>query len=150
MPLPDFDSRGDLPEGVQQASLVEVLERFGQGTPQRQLVTSKLMRIYELTRHTGKLERIVIFGSYVTAKPAPRDVDIILIMRDDFSEPECDEQTRAVFNHARAQKELGASIFWTCVSGGLVDTLDEFIAHWQVRRDLGRRGIVEITTGGQG
>ena len=148
MPLPDFDSRGDLPEGVQQASLVEVLERFSQGTPQRQLVTSKLVRIYELTRHTGKLERFVIFGSYVTAKPAPRDVDIILIMRDDFSEPECDEQTRAVFNHARAQRELGASIFWTCVSGVLIGTLDEFVAHWQVRRDRGRRGIVEIVTRG--
>jgi hypothetical protein len=148
MPLPDFNSRGELPEGVHQASLVEVLERFGHGTPQRQLVTSRLVRGYELGRRTGKLERFVIFGSYVTAKPAPQDVDIILVMRDDFSEPECDEQTRAVFNHTRAQKELGASIFWTCVSGVLVDTLDEFIAHWQLRRDLGRRGIVEITTGG--
>src|SRR5207302_2431234 len=125
-----FNSRGELPEGVQQTSLAAVVERFGHGTPQRQLVTSRLARIYELARRTGKLERFVIFVSYVTAKPAPRDVDIILIMRDDFSEPECDEQTRAVFNHARAQKELGASIFWTCVSGVLVDTLDVFIAHW--------------------
>jgi len=33
MPLPDFNSRGELPEGVQQASLAAALERFGHGTP---------------------------------------------------------------------------------------------------------------------
>jgi hypothetical protein len=58
-----------------------VLARFSQGTPQRQLVTARLARIYELARVTGKLERFVIFGSYVTAEPEPNDVDIILIRR---------------------------------------------------------------------
>ena len=93
MPLPELDSHGDLPVGIHQASLDEVTARFGYGTPQRQLVTTRLLRIYDLARGTGKLERFVIFGSYVTAKPNPNDVDIILIMRDDFREPECDEET---------------------------------------------------------
>jgi hypothetical protein len=84
MPLPPFDHRGDLPEGVHRAALDEVLARFGQDTPQRQLVTARLLRVYELARKTGKLERFIIFGSYVTAKPAPNDVDIVLIMKDDF------------------------------------------------------------------
>ena len=84
MPLPEFDHYGDLPVGVHQASLDEVIARFGYGTPQRQLVTTRLVRIYDLARGNGKLERFVIFGSYVTAKPNPNDVDIILIMRDDF------------------------------------------------------------------
>jgi hypothetical protein len=35
------------------------------GTPQRQLGTTQLVRIYELARATGKLLRFVIFGSYV-------------------------------------------------------------------------------------
>ena len=70
-----------------------MIARFGHGTPQRQLLTTRLLRIYDLARGTGKLERFVIFGSYVTAKPNPNDVDIILIMRDDFREPECDEET---------------------------------------------------------
>jgi hypothetical protein len=26
----------------------------------------------------------------------------------------------------------------------VLDTLEEFINHWQVKRDLGRRGIVEV------
>jgi hypothetical protein len=35
MPLPAFDEQGDLPVGVHQATLDEVLTRFGHGTPQR-------------------------------------------------------------------------------------------------------------------
>src|SRR3989454_12724642 len=92
-------------------SLDEVIASFGYGTPQRQLVTTRLLRIYDLARGTSKLERFVIFGSYVTAKPNPNDVDIILIRRDDFREPECDEETAPVFHHLRAQAELGASVF---------------------------------------
>lgn len=129
MPLPPFDRRGDLPEGVHRASLDEVLARFGQGTPQRLRVTTILTHIYELARRTGKLERFVVFGSYVTTKPEPNDVDIILVMSDDFLLPECDEKTSPVFHHLRAQAELGASIFWTAPSGVLLGTVDQFIAH---------------------
>lgn len=77
MSLPAFDDRGDLPVGVHQATFAEVVDRFGFGTPQRELVTSGLVHIHELAQRTGKLLRFVIFGSYVTAKSEPKDVDII-------------------------------------------------------------------------
>ena len=144
MPLPELDRYGDLPVGVHQASLDEVIARFGHGTPQRRLVAMRLLRIYDVARGTGKLERFVSFGSYVTAKPNPNDVDIILIMRDDFREPECDEETAPVFHHLRAQAELGASVFWTAPCGVLLETVDQFIEHWQVKRDHSRHGIVEV------
>jgi hypothetical protein len=85
MPLPTFDNRGDLPVGVHQATLGEVVERFGHGTPQRELVTNRLVHIYELAQRTGKLLRFVIFGSYVTDKLEPNDIDILLVMTDDFN-----------------------------------------------------------------
>jgi len=144
MPLPELDSHGDLPVGVHQASLDEVIARFGSGTPQRRLVTTRLLRVLKLAEGTGKLERFIIFGSYVTAKPNPNDVDIILIMRDDFREPECDEETAPVFHHLQAQGELGASVFWTAPCGVLLGTVDQFIEHWQIKRDHGRHGIVEV------
>lgn len=144
MPLPEFDDRGDLPEGVHRASLDEVCERFGQGMLQRQLVTSRLRRIYELARQTGKLERFVIFGSYVTAKPEPNDVDIILVMQDDLDEQDYDPDVFPMFDHLRAQRELGASLF--AIRPGFVfgETVDEFIAYWQIKRDSSHRGIVEV------
>jgi hypothetical protein len=145
MALPEFDSHGDLPTGLHRASLDEVLARFGHDTPQRQLVTARLLRVHELASGTGKLERFIIFGSYVTAKPNPNDVDIILVMRDDFREQESDAETAPVFHHLRAQPELGASIFWTAPCGVLLETVDQFLEHWQIKRDHSRHGIVEVT-----
>ena len=144
MPIPAFDSRGDLPVGVHPATLTEVIARFGSSTPQRELVTARLVHIYELVRATGKLLRFVIFGSYVTNKLEPNDVDIILIMREDFREEDYTKDVLPVFSHLRAQDELGASVFWTRLGAGLLVTVDEFIAHWQTTREQTSRGIIEV------
>jgi len=122
----------------------EVLTRFGHGTPQRQVVTARLVRIYELARATGKLLRFVIFGSYVTAQPAPNDIDILLVMRDDFAVAECDEQTQPLFDHLRAQQIFGTSVFSVRPSTALLATVDEFISYWQIKRDQSRRGMNEV------
>lgn len=145
MPLPDFNTLGDLPEGIYHASFEEVLKRFGNGTTQRRVVTARLVRVYELVRRTGKLERFIIFGSYITAKPDPNDVDIILSMGDDFREQDYTAELLQVFDHPRAQRELGVSVFWTRPGALLLETVDEFLAHWQVKRDLSRHGIVEVS-----
>ena len=145
MPLPNFDSKGELPEGVHQATMNEVIARFGTGTLQRQAVTATLVRIYNLSKATGKLGRFIIFGSYITVKPEPNDVDIVLVMRDDFKVLACDEETRKLFDHQQAAAEFGASIFWIRPSLLFLDTLDEFIEHWQIKRDRTRRGIVEVS-----
>lgn len=146
MSLPAFDSRGDLPVGVHPATLAEVIARFGYGTPQREFVTARLMRVYELARATGKLLRFVIFGSYVTDKPAPNDVDIILVMTDNFDVSECDEQTEPLFDHLRAQQVFGASVFSVRPSTALLVSVDEFIAYWQIKRDQSQHGIVELVS----
>ena len=144
MALPEFNSQGDLPEGLHKATLAEVLARFGEGSPARQDVTATLQRIYELVTATGKLERFVIFGSYVTSKPKPNDVDIVLVMKDDFSLNACDEETRMLFDHQRAEGQVGASIFWLCPSILLRGSLEDFLAGWGIKRDLTQRGIVEV------
>ena len=65
-------------------------------------------------------------------------------MRDDFLLPECDEAAAPIFDHLLAQSELGASVFWITPANVLLETLDEFIASWQIKRDHTRRGIVEV------
>jgi hypothetical protein len=144
MPFPAFDHRGDLPVGVHQATLTEVLDRFGHGTPQRELVTTRLLRVYELARRTGKLLRFILFGSYVTAKPEPNDVDILLVMADDFTEEDYGPNDFPVFDHLRAQQSLGASLFVIRPGFVMGETVDEFIAHWQRKRDQSWHGIVEV------
>ena len=144
MPLPGFNEFGDLPEGRHRASLDEVLERYGSGTPQRQGETDRLRCVHALAVATGHLDRLVIFGSYVSDVPEPNDVDVILVMRSDFATESCPADSLALFDHARADAELGASVFWVRPEMLLGESLEQFLAHWERKRDGRRRGIVEI------
>ena len=144
MPLPEFNLSGDLPEGIHPATLEEVITRFGAGT-RRQEVSSRLRRIYETAQSTGQMSSLLIFGSYITDKPEPNDVDVILIMTDAFRLDGLPEETAALFDHSRMESEFGASIFWVR-PGLLLEPMPTFRAGWQNKRGGGKRGIVEVFT----
>ncbi len=146
MGLPAFDDRGDLPVGIHRASLEEVVERFGRGSDQRRRCTRNLIHIYELAKRTGHLRRFVIFGSYVTDKETPNDVDVILVMDDGFALEKVALEARGLFDHAVAAARYGASIFWLKPSVLIGEKLDDFLGYWQTKRDGSLRGIVEIAT----
>lgn len=141
---PEFNPTGDLPLGIHAASLDDIIHRFGRTTARRAVLARRLERIYELARSTGHLARFVLFGSFITAKSEPNDIDIFLLMEDSFDVRTVSPEGRAVFDHAAAQNLLGASIFWirrAAALGGEAATL----ADWQIKRDGGHRGIVEVT-----
>lgn len=144
MPLPEVNEHGDLPAGVDSASFAELIARFGVGSSRREIVTARLQRINDLAISTGALDRLIVFGSYVSDKPEPNDVDVVLVMRDDFRPSACSLDTLFLFDHRRATDELGASVFWIRPGMLLGQPWNEFIAHWQVKRDGVRRGIVEV------
>ena len=49
-----------------------------------------------------------------------------------------------LFEHAHANTELGASIFWVRPDMLLGEPLEQFLAFWQTKRDGRRRGVVEV------
>jgi hypothetical protein len=144
MPLPEFNEFGDLPPGNHPASFAEVLARLGTGTAQRVAVTDRLRRIYQLAVATGHLDRLVVFGSYVCDADEPNDVDVVLVMHNDFRSETCAAEAAVLFDHTRANDELGASIFWVRPDMLLGEPLEQFLRFWQTKRDGGQRGIVEI------
>jgi hypothetical protein len=119
MALPAFNAEGDLPPGVHCASLPEVLERFGQGSVQRRAVADRLKRVCDLVNSTGELARLVVFGSFVTAKEEPNDVDIVLLMEDTFDLAAVTGEAALPFQHMEADAHFGASIFWTRRAGAI-------------------------------
>ncbi len=127
--LPHFNSDGDLPIGIYKVTLEEAVSRFGDGHLQRQEMTRRLSRIHWLAQKTGAIQHFLIFGSYVTEKTAPNDIDIVLIMQNNFRVEACLEETKQLFDHERAAREFGASIFWIRPSLLILETLNEFIAH---------------------
>jgi hypothetical protein len=140
---PEFDENGDLPIGIHQATLAEVLHHFATSTVQRRLVGQRLERIYKLALGTGQVTRFVVFGSFVTAKPDPKDVDIFLLMEDAFDSNQVRGEAAIIFDHPSAQNVEGASVFWIrrlAAIGGEPAALE----HWQTKRDKTQRGIVEV------
>jgi predicted nucleotidyltransferase len=144
VPIPSFAEAGDLPQGVHYASLREVLEHFAQSTSRRKIVGMRLARVYELAASTGRMKRFIVFGSFVTAKPDPNDIDIFLMMHDTFDLTQVTGEARLIFDHAAAQAHFGASIFWLRQLAALPNE-QESILNWQIKRDGARRGIVQIT-----
>lgn len=143
MALPAFNEEGDLPPGLYRATLSEVMERFGQGSAQRRVVARRLKRVYELVFSTKQLARFVVFGSFATAKAEPNDVDIILLMEDTFDLASVTGEASLLFYHKEADTHFGASVFWTRRAAALGGER-AMMEHWQIRREGGRRGIVEI------
>lgn len=94
---------------------------------------------------TGVQNPVVCGGlPSITAKLEPNDVDIVLVVQDDFREQDYDPDVFPMFDHRRAQRELGASMFVIRPAFLFGETVDDFIAHWQITRDMSRRGIVEV------
>jgi hypothetical protein len=143
VPLPPFAASGDVPPGLHRATLSEVLERFGSGSPQRMLVGLRLERIYNVAWATGHLARCAVFGSFVTAKPVPNDVDVCLLMEDTFDVVQLTGEARLLFDHTVAQTRFGASVFWLRRLA-VLDEEQTTLSHWQITREGRYRGIVEI------
>jgi hypothetical protein len=84
VPLPPFTEGGELPPGVHPVTLRDVLDRFGVGSGQRKAAGLRLERIHQVAQAAGHVARLVVFGSFVTDKPEPDDVDVFLLMEDSF------------------------------------------------------------------
>lgn len=132
-----------MPSGVYQASLGEVVTHFGGDTSERQIASTRLERIYHLAAETGHLKRFAVFGSFITSKEAPNDVDIFIIMDDEFDVSRTDGDTAILFDHPAAQSYFGASVFWVRSMAALGGE-DDAIGDWMITRSGKRRGIVEI------
>ena len=84
-----------------------------------------------------------MFGSFVTTKPEPNDVDVFLVLEDGFDLSAVTGEARLLFDHAVAQSHFGASIFWLRRSACL-PTEEEMVAGWGLKRDGMHRGVIEI------
>jgi len=85
MPIPPFESSGLLPLGVHDCSLEEIKERFAsfQGSDRRPRLFGKLEAFIAEARASQIVRSLVLNGSFVTSKPAPNDIDLIVVVARD-------------------------------------------------------------------
>src|SRR5437867_12297138 len=85
MPIPPFSPDGLLPVGIHECTIDELKVRFGgfQGSDQRPRLFARLEGFLAEVRAAGLVRSILVDGSFVTAKPEPNDIDLILIVAAD-------------------------------------------------------------------
>ncbi len=139
--LPPFRPDGYLPEGIHKATEAEVTFRFGTQSRRRKWLTLRLRRWIELGRAVGS-PKLLVDGSFVTAKSEPDDVDAVMLLANNF--------TDLVAHGFEAAVEL-EQMFLTREPEELFAAEDEMV--WQswcdffgrTREPDGRRkGLVEI------
>ena len=121
----------------------EFQTRFGDWSMRRKWLSVRLRKLLELAATTGKLCRVFIWGSFVTAKPSPKDLDILLIMDEDFEVDAVDAASRAIFDSVRARLMFEADVFWVRASIG-PEMLNLWLDTYQTSRSFRKRGIVEL------
>jgi len=142
--LPPLTATGDLPAGIHPANWDEIEMRFGRGSEARIRALGRLRLLHELAVRTGCLARFLVFGSFVSGVPEPRDVDVALVMTEDFRLEDAGRESRTLFSHPDAEARFGASVFW--VRQGMLpeEGMREFLETWQMKRDGTLRGMLEV------
>jgi hypothetical protein len=80
--IPAFTEQGFLPPGVYQATLDEFKERFVvfQRSDRRFRLFVQLEKLLDQAAQARIVKRILIAGSFVSAKPEPNDFDCIVVL----------------------------------------------------------------------
>jgi hypothetical protein len=141
--IPEFNVDGNLPEGIYSVGEAEFLDRFATSSPRRKWLGERVKEILTLAKSTGKAERIFVWGSFVTAKESPNDVDIPIVMSEDFRLEAEPGERKHLFDYIKARVRFNADVFWSKASIG-EDTLSLWLETYQLTKDFKRRGIVEV------
>ena len=82
--IPPFRDDGYLPEGIHRCTWAEATRRFGMQSRRRQRLIVRLRRWINLGRAVGAA-RLLVDGSFVTAKLEPDDIDAVMLVPSSFS-----------------------------------------------------------------
>lgn len=141
--LPAFNNDGNLPEGIHLATEEEVFGRFATPSARRQWLGEQLRTLLALAKSTGQLARLFLWGSFVTSKEVPNDLDLLLVMTAEFAVEALPSHVQILFDHVQARLRFDGDVFWTKAS---IDpqVLHLWLDSYQTGKDFTRRGIVEV------
>ena len=82
MPVPELDDHGLLPAGVHDCTIDELRARFGsfQTSDRRPRLFEKLQALVSEAWSAPLGRWFVVDGSFVTSKPEPNDIDLLLVL----------------------------------------------------------------------
>lgn len=89
MAIPPFNEHGWLPDGIHDCTLEEAERQFSgfQRSDRRPELWARFTEFVREAKACGLVVAILVDGSFVTAEPAPNDIDLVLVVaaNHDFS-----------------------------------------------------------------
>lgn len=140
--IPDFYDGDNLPPGRHECTLDEVRERFGTGE-KRQDLFSKLSALVRRARDCG-FRAVVLFGSFVSSKLEPGDVDLFWVTNADIDTDQLSQACRQVIDSMLIKQQVGFDVFWCPEDTSAVDRMTEL---WCEDRQRRRRGLLMVNLG---
>ena len=141
--IPEFTDAGFLPHGIHRASLDEFKLRFAQfnRSDRRIYLFQQLEKLISDARSSSVVRRIIVAGSYVTAKAEPNDFDCILIMEFSILAKPLSALEYNLVSRKAARRHYGGDIV-PVLPGS--EEYFQYLDFFQTNRDGERVGVVEI------
>ena len=146
MLIPPLNSNGLLPAGVHETTLDEIRRRFGsfQGSDRRVELFKRLELWVSELRRSGFFAAVVVDGSFVTAKQAPEDIDLIVVLRPDHDwTADLGPSDYALVLRPALRRRFGFDVLLATDGGGDYERYVEFFG--RVREYVSmRKGLLRI------
>jgi hypothetical protein len=113
MAIPAFNTGGILPEGVHVCGLDEIRARFGnfQNSDRRPQLFLKLEQLVAELKKSSLIVALVVNGSFVTAKTAPNDVDVLIVLGNGHDwRADLTPGDYALLSHTRVRRQFGFDV----------------------------------------
>ena len=144
--LPEFDTDGDLPPGIHRATLAELEKRLGRfGVSDRRInLFARLKQLVGMASRSGIVDRLLVAGSFVTSKPAPNDIDIVIILSRDVDFGALTPQQYTVADRDALRRVLKTEVLDVITVRNGTTRMNLVLEFFQSKRDNKHVGIIEV------
>jgi hypothetical protein len=136
---PDYCDGSNLAEGIHICTLQELEERFGVGVGRERLFNG----LRDVLQRAGecRFRKVMLFGSFVSAKQYPGDIDLIWALPPGTETGELSLRCRELIDSQNSKQRFGLDVFW-CYD--LPDALQRMAGLFGMDRTGRKRGLVMI------
>ena len=146
MPIPALNAGGFLPAGLFDCTLPELKARFGafRDSDRRARLFTRLEELTLVMRLSGLFEALIIDGSFVTAKSAPNDIDLVAVLKPghDF-ERDLPMSEYALVSRGLLRRRFGFDVVVAEPDSPLYRTYVEFFSRVREAPDA-RKGLLRL------
>lgn len=142
--LPELNADGYLEEGIYLVELDKVLERFGTGSAVREQQGNLLRLVVESARKYPTIKRVLVWGSFVSAKPEPGDLDYSIVVDVRHRLVTIDPTDIRFFSPFEAHIRYGVDRGFLVVKDYPPEPYAEALLFFCQDRDGKRHGILEV------